>query len=217
MIKNVYFDLDGTLIDSAPSIITCLKRTLKEFGYEIPEYETLRKCVGPPFTHSFPNYLHIKDEDFNAAVSRYREFYDKENGCLEAEVFEGVEGLLNALVKRGYCLFVCTSKPEPTARKILEHLGIDKYFTEICGATLDAKIDTKAEVLELCFKRAPWHKKDETVLIGDTKFDCIGANAVGIDCIGITWGSGTREELTEHLASVIFDYPDEVLDYIETN
>lgn len=217
MIKNVYFDLDGTLIDSAPSIITCLKRTLKEFGYEIPEYETLRKCVGPPFTHSFPNYLHIRDEDFNAAVSRYREFYDKENGCLEAEVFEGVEGLLNALVKRGYCLFVCTSKPEPTARKILEHLGIDKYFTEICGATLDAKIDTKAEVLELCFKRAPWHKKDETVLIGDTKFDCIGANAVGIDCIGITWGSGTREELTEHSASVIFDYPDEVLDYIETN
>lgn len=217
MIKNVYFDLDGTLIDSAPSIITCLKRTLKEFGYEIPEYETLRKCVGPPFTHSFPNYLHIKDEDFNAAVSRYREFYDKENGCLEAEVFEGVEGLLNALVKRGYCLFVCTSKPEPTARKILEHLGIDKYFTEICGATLDAKIDTKAQVLELCFKRAPWHKKDETVLIGDTKFDCMGANTVGIDCIGITWGSGTRKELEEYWATAVFDFPDEVLNYIETN
>ena len=217
MIKNVYFDLDGTLIDSAPSIISCLKRTLLEFGYEIPEYDTLRKCVGPPFTYSFPNYLHIKDEDFKAAVKRYREFYDKENGCLEAEVFEGIEGLLKALVKRGYCLFVCTSKPEPTARKILEHLGIDKYFTEICGATLDAKIDTKAQVLELCFKRAPWHKKEETVLIGDTKFDCIGASSVGVDCIGITWGLSSREELMEHQAIAVFDYPDEVLDYIEKN
>ena len=217
MIKNVYFDLDGTLIDSAPSIISCLKRTLLEFGYEIPEYDTLRKCVGPPFTYSFPNYLHIRDEDFQATVKRYREFYDKENGCLEAEVFEGVEGLLKALVKRGYCLFVCTSKPEPTARKILKHLGIDKYFTEICGATLDAKIDTKAQVLELCFKRAPWHKKEETVLIGDTKFDCIGASSVGVDCIGITWGLSSREELMEHQAIAVFDYPDEVLDYIEKN
>lgn len=217
MIKNVYFDLDGTLIDSAPSIITCLKRTLTEFGYEIPDFETLRKCVGPPFTHSFPNYLHVRNEDYHAAVTRYREFYDKEDGCLEAEVFEGVEGLLNALVKRGYCLFVCTSKPEPTARKILEHLGIDKYFTEICGATLDAKIDTKAQVLELCFKRAPWHRKEETVLIGDTKFDCIGAKEVGVDCIGITWGSGTREELFENGACTVLDYPDEVLDYIEKN
>ena len=50
MIKNIYFDLDGTLIDSAPSIIEGLRITLTKFGYEIPDYGTLRKCVGPPFT-----------------------------------------------------------------------------------------------------------------------------------------------------------------------
>ena len=80
---------------------------------------------------------------------------------------------------------------------------------------MDAKIDTKSQVLDLCFKRAPWHKKDETVLIGDTKFDCIGANTVGIDCIGITWGSGTRDDFEEHMAIAICDEPEEVLDYIE--
>ncbi len=217
MIKNIYFDLDGTLVDSAPSIITGLKITLEKFGYDIPDYATLKKCVGPPFTYSFPNYLHVRDEDFADAVACYRNYYDKENGCLNAVVFEGVEGLLQALVKRGYCLFVCTSKPEPTAKKLLNKLGIDKYFTEICGATLDAKIDTKAQVLELCFNRAPWHKKEETILIGDTKFDVNGANQVGIDCLGITWGSGTREELLEKGAIEVLDYPEEVLDYIEAN
>jgi phosphoglycolate phosphatase len=217
MIKNIYFDLDGTLVDSEPSIISGLKVALTKYGYDIPDYATLKKCVGPPFTYSFPNYLHIKDEHFSDAVATYRHYYDNENGCLEADVFEGVEGLLSALVKRGYCLFVCTSKPEPTARKILEHLGIDKYFTDICGATLDAKIDTKAEVINLCFDRAPWHEKDETVLIGDTMFDVLGANEAGIDCIGITWGSGTKDDLYEHGAIKVFDYPDEVLDYIEAN
>ncbi len=217
MIKNVYFDLDGTLIDSAPSIIGCIKKTLDKYGYECPEYGVLKKCVGPPFTYSFPNYLHVKDEDFDGAVAYYRHLYDNENGCLDVDVFEGIEGLLEALVKRGYCLFVCTSKPEPTARKILSAMGIDKYFTDICGATLDAKVDTKAEVIDLCFKRAPWHQKDETVLIGDTKFDCIGANTAGIDCLGITWGSGSRAELEENGAITVVDYPDEVLDYIASN
>ena len=133
------------------------------------------------------------------------------------DLFDGVEGLLAALVKRGYCLFVCTSKPEPTARKILEYLGVDKYFTDICGATLDAKINTKQQVIDLCFERAPWHTKEETLLIGDTKFDADGAKAAGIDCIGVSWGFGSREEMLEHGALEVLDFPSEVLDYIESN
>lgn len=217
MIKNVYFDLDGTLVDSAPGIIDGLKVALTKYGYDIPDYVTLRKCVGPPFTYSFPNILHIRAEDFHGAVATYRKFYDDENGMFNAKVYAGIEEVLSDLVKRGYCLFVCTSKPEPTARKLLKELGIDHYFTDICGATLDAKIDTKAEVIELCFERAPWHKREETVLIGDTKYDAEGAKQTGISCIGITWGFGSRWDLEDAGASVIFDYPGEVLDYIEAN
>ncbi len=217
MIKNVYFDLDGTLVDSAPGIIEGLKVALTKYGYDIPDYVTLRKCVGPPFTHSFPNILHIKDEDFKGAVAAYRQFYDAENGLFNAKVYAGVEKLLDDLVKRGYSLFVCTSKPEPTAKKLLKKLGIDKYFTEICGATLDAKIDTKAQVIDLCFKRAPWHLKEETVLIGDTKYDAIGANEMGIDCIGISWGFGDKWDLEDAGVVTILDNPDEVLEYIEAN
>ena len=162
-------------------------------------------------------YLGIREEDFAGAVATYRHYYDNENGCMKVEAFEGVEGLLAALVKRGYCLFVCTSKPEPTARKILEGLGLAKYFTDICGATLDAKINTKEQVINLCFSRAPWHLKEETLLIGDTKFDVDGAKAAGIECVGVSWGFGSREDMLERGALEVFDYPDEVLDYIESN
>ena len=217
MIKNVYFDLDGTLVDSAPGIIDCIKIALKKYGYDIPDYATLRKCVGPPFTYSFPNILHIREEHFKDAVATYREHYDAKEGMYNAKVYAGIEKLLSDLVKRGYCLFVCTSKPEPTARKLLKKLGIDHYFTDICGDTFDAKIDTKAEVISLCFSRAPWHKKEETVLVGDTKFDAVGAVQSGIDCIGISWGFGSKWDLEDAGAKIILDYPDEVLDYIEAN
>ena len=217
MIKNIYLDLDGTLVDSAPGIIEGLKIALTEYGYDIPDYATLRKCVGPPFTYSFPNILHFRNEDINGAIATYRHFYDDENGMLNANVYTGIEEFLDYLVKRGYCLFVCTSKPEPTARKLLNKLGIDHYFTDICGATLDAKIDTKAQVIDLCFTRAPWHKKEETVLIGDTKYDVEGANQAGIACIGITWGFGDRCDLEKSGATAIFDTPNEVIDYIEAN
>lgn len=217
MIKNIYFDLDGTLVDSAPGIIEGLKRTLVKFGYEIPDYATLRKCVGPPFTVSYPEILHIKDEDFTEAVAYYRHYYDVENGMYNATVFAGVEDLLKELVKRGYCLFVCTSKPEPTARKLLKKLEIDKYFTDICGATFDAKIDTKTDVINLCFERAPWHKKEETILIGDTKYDAEGAYNTGISCVGVSWGFGDCAEMEAAGAVEILDLPSEVLDYIEAN
>jgi len=217
MIKNVYFDLDGTLVDSAPGIIEGLKIALKTYGYDIPDFATLRKCVGPPFTYSFPNILHIKEEDFKDAVSTYRHYYDVENGMFNASIYYGIEDLLKELVKRGYCLFVCTSKPEPTAKKLLAKLGIDHYFTEICGATFDAKIDTKKQVIDLCFSRAPWHKKEETVLIGDTVFDVNGANEAGINCIGVSWGFGNKMDMADAGVLTILDYPNEVLEFIEAN
>ena len=217
MIKNIYFDLDGTLVDSGPGIIQGLKIALEKYGYDIPDYATLRKCVGPPFNYSFPNILHIKQEDINGAIKTYRHYYDDEDGMFNANVYHGIETLLIDLTKRGYCLFVCTSKPEPTAKKLLKKLGIDTYFTEICGATLDASIDTKEQVLNLCFSRAPWHKKYETLLIGDTKFDVEGANSVGIPCLGVSWGFGNREDLMNAGAIDIIDFPSEVFDFIETS
>lgn len=215
MIKNVFFDLDGTIVDSEPGILEGLKIALTEFGYDIPEYAVLRKCIGPPFLYSFPNLLHIKEADIQPCIDRYRQYYDKENGLFNCSVYDGVEALLQRLVNEGYSLTICSSKPEVTCRKLLKGICLDKYFNDICGSTLDGKIDNKVDVIKLCFKRAPWQKQDETILIGDTKFDVLGAKKAGIDCIGITWGFGTKEDLETTGAAGIFDSCEEVLEYIE--
>lgn len=217
MIKNVFFDLDGTIVNSESGVHKGIKMALKACGYEEPEYATLRKCIGPPFSYSFPNILHIDPKDFDQAVEIYRKYYDEDGGMFDCEVYDGIEGLLAALVKKGYSLTICSSKPEHACKKLLTELGIAKYFSEICGSSLDGKVNSKEDVINLCFERSPWKHKDETILVGDTKFDAEGASVCDLACLGITWGFGTRDELFEYGAIEVCDTCDEVLDYIERN
>lgn len=216
MIKNIFFDLDGTIVNSSPGVFTGIIQSMVKYGYEEPEISKLMKCIGPPFSYSFPNILGIKDEDYDKIVDNYREYYDN-GGMFNCQVYDGVENLLDELNKRGYSLMICSSKPEHACKKLLEKLGIAKYFTDICGATNDGRIDSKEDVINLCFERAPWKHKDETILIGDTKYDAEGAKICDLTCIGITWGFGSREELFSAGALEVFDTCQEVLTYIEEN
>ena len=216
MIKNVFFDLDGTVINSERSVLNGLRMCMTKYGYDIPEYAVLRTCIGPPFSYSFREIFHVTEEDYPKVLAEYRNYYDN-GGMYDCDVYEGVEGLLHALVERGYSLNICSSKPESACKKLLEKLGIDKYFSDIVGSSGDGRIDSKLDVIEECFRRAPWKKKDETVLIGDTKYDVEGAVAGDIDCICVSWGFGERQEMLDFGALEVFDTCDEVLDYIETN
>ena len=103
--------------------------------------------------------------------------------------------LLWDLHAAGKTVALATSKPEGFARDILEHFGLDRYFTAICGAALDGSRDRKIDVLRYLLIQFPDRKPEETVLIGDTRFDMEGAGLAGIDGIGVLYGFGSREEL----------------------
>jgi len=213
MIENVYFDMDGTIIDSFPGVSTGLVHAMKEFGYEVPDVDTLHKCIGPPFSYSLPNILHIKDEDYDEFVKCYRKIYTEEL-MLECDVYDGVKECLTELKNRGYSITLCSSKPEAACRQILEYHKMTNLFTEIGGASADGRINTKLDVIEECFRRSPWQKREETVLVGDTKYDAEGAREAGIRCIGILWGMGTKEELLAEGAICTLETPKDVVDYI---
>ena len=88
--------------------------------------------------------------------------------------------------------------------KILHHFDIAQYFTVIGGATLDGKIGEKEQVIEMVLN-AVKAEKSSVVMVGDTRFDLIGAEKIGLDAIGVTYGFGTREDLTQYPHIALID------------
>ena len=207
MAKTILFDLDGTLTDSGEGIINCAILALEHFGLPIPDREEMRTFVGPPLHESFIRHG-VPADKTDEAIRVYRSRYIP-IGAYENTPYPGVEELLKALKAQGHTLYVATSKPEGMSVRILEHFGLAHYFDRICGASMDTSRSTKEDViaylLELC-------GRDENILmVGDTKFDVIGAAAHGIPTIGVSWGYGKVEEMVEAGAKAIAWSMDELL------
>ena len=191
MKKTILFDLDGTLTDSGEGIINCVIYALERFGLPIPAREELRYFVGPPLHESFMKQG-VPADRAEEAVAVYRERYVP-TGMFENTPYPGVRELLETLVSQGHTLYVASSKPEWMCVEILKHFDLDKYFTQICGATMDTSRTNKEAVIAYLLDLNG--RSDNTVMVGDTKFDVIGAKFHGIPTIGVSWGYGSVEEM----------------------
>jgi phosphoglycolate phosphatase len=119
------------------------------------------------------------------------------------------------LKAKGYTIALASSKPEPSCIGILEYHGIAGYFDYIVGASLGPERREKVLVLKEAFARMGVDDLTQILLIGDTKYDAEGAGKAGIDCIGVTYGFGTREELLAAGALAVFDTLAEVEAYLD--
>lgn len=208
--KKVLFDLDGTLIDSAEGITKGVQYALREYlGIDEPDLQSLTCFIGPPLALMFAQKYDVPAEKIEPAVAKYREYYDTV-GWKQCRVYDGVEILLKNLKKKGFVLGVASSKPECSCEQILEEQGLAGYFDEIAGASMGPERREKALVLEHAFRRMGVSDRSEIVLVGDTKYDAVGAAKAGIDCIGVTYGFGTREELLAAGAAAVFDTTEEL-------
>lgn len=214
--KVILWDLDGTIINSAEGITKCAQYALKECGIEEPDLERLHCFIGPPLFLIFRERYGMTEEETQNAVRIFRTRYNEE-GIFECCLYNGVKDAIARLKKKGYIQALASSKPEPACRRILEYFGLATYFDEIVGSTPDGTIGTKAEVLRELEKRLSYLdlEKDEMCLIGDTKYDAVGAVEFGVQFIGVGYGFGTREELFCAGAKVVFDSIEEVESYIE--
>ena len=139
----VIFDLDGTLTDSAQGIVSSFRHALGEIGAEIPDGDLTSRIVGPPMHHTLQA---MGLEDADAAIAAYRADYSTRGWSMNS-LFDGIPQLLADLRAAGVRLAVATSKAEPTARRILEHFGLDEHFEVIAGASLDGVRATKSDVM----------------------------------------------------------------------
>ena len=213
MYDTLLFDLDGTIVDSSRGITNCAIYALEKFGITVTDRRELYRFIGPPLVDSFRDFYGFSDESAKAAVAFYRERY-REVGMYENDIYEGIPELLESLRARGKRIFLATSKPEEFAKKILEYLKLDKYFDLIAGATFDRSRDTKESVIRYALAEGGLVPDETVVMIGDRLHDVEGAQAVGLDSIGVLWGFGSREELESAGATCIAATPEELFSIV---
>lgn len=212
MKKTVLFDLDGTLTDSGEGIINCAKLALETFGLPIPSYTEMRTFVGPPLSESFQRYG-VPADKVEEAIRVYRSRYVP-TGMFENTPYPGIRELLETLKAEGCTLYVATSKPETMSVTILERFGLAPYFTRICGASTDSSRSTKDAVIAYLLEQS--EAKEDMVMVGDTKYDILGAKAHGIPAIGVSWGYGSVAEMRDAGAVGIADTMEELLTLIRS-
>jgi phosphoglycolate phosphatase len=203
----VLFDLDGTLTDSKAGILGSLRKTLTELriAYDGP----LEYFIGPPVEEWAVELLPDAGESARRRLAAtYRAHYDRE-GWTQNSVYPGIMELLSGLREQGAALYVCTSKQERFARRIVTRFGMDQYFQGIYGDQPD--LDHSKTALLARLLQQEKLPANCASMVGDRCFDIAAAHANGLRAVGVTWGYGSVEELTQAGAEVLCSTPNDVL------
>lgn len=200
----ILFDLDGTLTDPGEGIVNSLQYSLNHYGIT-GEPEILQRFIGPPLVDSFQKYFGFDEKKAQEAISIYREYF-AEKGVFENEIYPGIPELLKILRDQGKELAVATTKPTVFALQVLEHFSIHTYFKEelVVGSFLDGRRTNKAEIISTVLEIAD-KQEYSGIMIGDRKFDVLGAKAHNMSVVGVLYGYGSREELETAGATAIVD------------
>ena len=206
--KVVMFDLDGTLTDSGRAITSSVAYALSNFGITDQPLEKLETFIGPSLYDSFVREYQMKDEDCNKAVALYRSIYEKER-MYDVDIYEGIPTLLSNLKEKGFTVILITSKPLVFAEKILERVGLSKYFDHMVGPDLSDHSSDKKRLIENAITNYGLNK-NACIMVGDTAYDIKGAADAGIDSIAVTYGYGDTAEMVDEGATFLVNSAKEI-------
>jgi len=203
----VLIDLDGTISDSSPGMLTGFRKVFDRFDMEQPSDESIRRHFGPPLAVTWREVYGMTDEQIVVGLEVYREYYH-DVGMFENNLYDGVPELIKDLHGEGVTLSTATSKPEFSASRIIEHFGLREYFTFIGAADLAGTRDDKSAVIAHTLENLQTSSQTHSiVMLGDRRHDVEGAREHGIDTIGVLWGYGTAKELSTAGAIALAERP----------
>ena len=209
---TILFDLDGTLVDSAPGIESCARIALTRHGLAPLTRAQLARFIGPPLRDAFVD-LGVQADLVDEVTASYREVY-AEHGVYEFSVFPGIEALLAALVEGGFVVAVATAKLTTLARVVVDHADLAGYFRLVAGVERVGWPANKTDVIAHALAELDVAAHD-TVMVGDRVHDLHGARANGTDFIAASWGYGPDGEFAEHGDPLVADEPADVLTLVE--
>lgn len=218
--KNILFDLDGTITDSANGITNAVKYGIKkmsdiypELNIVLPEDDILRKFIGHPLDISFKKYIYDNQDKAMEFIKYYREDYNGNDGLFNCTLYDGIYDLIKTLYNNNFNTYLATAKPLESAVRIIKHFDLDKYFTNMYGAILGGAIKNKLDVLKEASLKENFNK-NETIMIGDRIDDIEASKNMGFDSIAVKYGFGNDEEFRN--ATYIVNNTKEILDIIIT-
>ena len=199
----VLFDFDGTVADTGEGVFLCVRYAIDAHGLEQPSDEDIRKFIGPPMIVSYHTlYPQLNDDEVQSLMQSYREKY-AEVGLYKYELYDGISELLKKLNENGIKTAVASSKPQEALENIIKVSGIDKYFDCIVGADRNYTDSDKATIVEEAIKRTGVTDKSRVLMVGDRKYDIVGAHKAGIACAAVLFGYGSQEEFDEYRADYV--------------
>lgn len=199
----VFLDLDGTLMDSKPGILSSLRAAFNETGHADIAEQDLQWMIGPPFIDSFTK---IGLPDPQATIDAYRRIYNM-GGMFDATVYDGVFPMLEDLSLAGHRMYLATAKPHVAATKITAHFDLAEHMVAEFGPELDGTRNWKGDLLAYALDKTG-ERPEASIMVGDRHHDFAAAHSVGMKCIAVRWGYGTQEEW--QLADTVISHPSEL-------
>ena len=194
--KYALFDLDGTLSESASGIRYSLEKTCEAVGVEGVDFSDYTKYIGPPLVNTFKNICGFSDDIWDEAYDIYMRHY-AEKGIFMNKPYDGIENVLKKLKENGVKLAVCSSKLEKNTVKVVDIIGLTQYFDAICGSNRDSTRKDKKDLIPYALEKLG-ASAENSVMIGDTYFDSIGAEICNVDFIACAFGYGSLEKMKEY-------------------
>jgi phosphoglycolate phosphatase len=207
--RTLLFDLDGTLTDPRPGIVRCMRYALDRLGARCPADDVLASFIGPSLRATFATLMETRDRALvERAMTLYREQYG-DTGLFENQVYAGVFRMLDDVCPTAVASFVATAKPKTYADRIVDRLGLARYFAGVYGPELEGRFDDKVDLLGHLLA-AEQISPERVVMIGDRAGDMVAARANHVRSIGVLWGYGSKSELVDAGADRLCASPGEL-------
>lgn len=206
----VLLDFDGTVADTSEGIFEGIRYAIRMEGLPQPSPEEMSSFIGPPLNVGFGSHFPgISQEQIDMLIIHYRARYSVD-GYYKFKLYDGMEELLLSLREAGIKTAIASSKPQVFIDHILKTCDLERFFDAAIGADADVLHSGKKEIVEKAFNALRAYGCEKPVMVGDTKFDIIGAKDAGVPSIAVTFGFGSVDEMIVNGANYVAKSCDEI-------
>ena len=219
MIKGVFFDLDGTLLDTIEDIGNSMNRVLNNHGYPTHEISRYKIFVGNGMPNlvrrALPKEANLSEKEVHGMIREMKSIFS-DHWKHKSKLYPGIKELLTTLEKEGYLLGILSNKPHEFTITTVQHFLSDWDFKAVQGYDPE-EYPLKPDPRALLSLMEKWDlKKEEVLYVGDSDVDIEVAINAGVTSVGVSWGFRGAKELLESGANFVVDRPEEILEVAKT-